>query len=253
MDIHRIKPHVRAVIPTGTVISQVGCNLGLIDTTEGTVIIDTSISKKRTQLILDNAGVSSTDTHLVIYTHLHSDHVNGNDLLSCPVIFHSKAKQRMEKKCAKGGRPLMTFNDEYKLSFGDIQLHLMHVGGHTPESIIVWLPVEKVLFSGDLIFSGRAPFLASNTNFSQLIKALKWLLTLQADVIVPGHGQLCDTLEIHSHLNYLENTWNIIGGHVKKGYSLSKIYKDPSLPKMEGMNYGRNIEWIYKQLTRRIN
>jgi cyclase len=252
MEVHKIRHHVTAVIPESGAVSQVGCNVGLIHTHEGVVLVDTSISKKRTRLILDTAGVQIVDVRLAIYTHLHSDHINGNDLFDCPVLCHSKAKRRMEKMCAAGGRSVITFDNEHKLNVGNIQLHLIHVGGHTPESIVIWMPGEKILFSGDLIFSGRAPFLASVTNYHGLIKSLKWLLSLGAEVIVPGHGPLCDKLEITSQLNYLEKTWKIIKGHIEKGHSLATIRKDHALPQAAGKNCERNLEWIYKRLSKRM-
>jgi cyclase len=251
VEVHEIQPHVTAVIPKATVISKVGCNVGLIHTNEGVVLIDTSISKNRTRLILDTAGVQIVDVCLAIYTHLHSDHINGNDLFDCPVLCHFKAKRRMEKMCAKSGRSVITFDNEHKVNVGNIQLHLIHVGGHTPESIVIWMPGEKILFSGDLIFSGRAPFLASVTNYHGLIKSLKWSLSLGAEVIVPGHGSLCDNLEIISQRNYLEKTWEIIKGHMEKGHSPATIRKDPDLPHVAGLNFERNLEWIYKQLSKR--
>jgi cyclase len=250
MEIHKVRPHIWGIIPKGTVIAQVGCNIGIIHTAEGIIVVDTSISIKRMGEILDAAGVSATDVCRVIYTHMHADHINGNSLFSCPVICHSKAKARMAKKCAKLGQELITFDSEYELSVGDVKMRLIHTGGHTPESIVVWLPEDKVLFSGDLIFSGRAPFLASVTNFNDLVKALKWLPTLGADVIIPGHGPLCDDDEIMTQTNYLESTREVVKGHFEQGDSLVTIYKDPNLPKMEGANFERNVEWIYKRLTK---
>ncbi len=250
MEIHKIRPYISAAIPKSTVIAQGGCNVGLIQTADGVILVDTSVSVKQMGVILKNAGVQAADVNLVVNTHLHSDHINGNSLFMCPVVCHEKAKTRMAKKCTKLGQPLTTFDDEYEISVGKITLKLIHSGGHTPESLIVWLPEDKVLFSGDLIFSGRAPFLASVTNFRSLIKALKWLPTLGADVIIPGHGPLCDEGEIHRQVEYLETTWEIIKRHVEEEASLTEIQRNPDLPKLGGPNYERNIEWIYKRIKK---
>ena len=249
MGMRKIRPHITAFVPEGTIVSQAGCNIGFLYTDDGIVVIDTSVSVKRMEEILKIAGIHSDNVSMVINTHLHADHINGNSLFQCPIICHSKANTRMAKKCAKLGQSLITFDDEYEIDIGDVHLNLIHTGGHTPESIVVWLPEDKVLFSGDLIFSGRAPFLASVTNFNALIKALKWLLTLGPEVIIPGHGSICDEIEVHAQLNYLETTWEIIKSHVETGQSLTAIRKDSALPFMEGRNYERNIEWVYKRLT----
>ena len=250
MEIHKIRPHITVSVPEGTIVSQEGCNVGFIHTNEGIIVIDTSVSVKRMGEILMAAEIRSGDICLVVNTHLHADHINGNSLFQCPVICHSKAKARMEKKCTKQDQPLITFDDEYDIDAGNIHLRLIHTGGHTPESIVVWLPEEKLLFSGDLLFVGRAPFMASVTNFNTLVKALKWLSALGAEVIVPGHGPLCDEIEVQAQLNYLDTTWKIIKSHVENGQSLTAIRKDPALPFMEGRNFERNIEWIYKRLAK---
>lgn len=249
MQIHKLQPHITAIIPQGTIVSQAGCNIGLIQTDEGVIVIDTSISVKRMGEILKTAGMRAADVCLVVNTHLHSDHINGNSLFKCPVICHERARTQMAKKCAKLGQPLTTFHQEHQMDIGGVQMWLMHVGGHTPESIIVWLPDDSVLFAGDLIFSGRSPFLASVTKFDTLIKALKWLPSLGAEVIVPGHGPLCDEDEAQVQINYLETTWDIIKRHVEKRHTLSLIFRDPALPRLSGRNHERNIEWMYKQLA----
>lgn len=244
----KLRPNILAFIPESTNIAQVGCNIGLIQTSEGFILIDTSVSVKQMRGMLGTAGIQPADVCMVINTHLHADHINGNSLFKCPVICHSKASTRMAKKCNQNEQKLKTFDNEYRLDIGGMQLQLIHTGGHTPESIIVWLPADKVLFSGDLIFSGRAPFLASVTNFNALLKALRGLSSLGADVIVPGHGPLCDHVEIAIQINYLETTREVIRRNITQGHSLNEIRNDPALPKMEGKNIQRNIEWIYERL-----
>jgi cyclase len=248
MKTHELRSNIHAFIPENTIIAQAGCNIGMIQTSEGIILIDTSVSVGQMRAVLNTAGIQPVDVSLVINTHLHADHINGNSLFKCPVICHARAKTRMAKKCHQNGQTLKTFEDEYRLDVGDMQLQLIHTGGHTPDSIIVWLPADKILFSGDLIFSGRAPFLASVTNFNALLKALQGLTTMGAEVIVPGHGPLCDLLEIFAQMDYLETTREVVRRNIAEGHSLNKTRNDPALPKMEGKNFQRNIEWIYKRL-----
>ena len=68
-----------------------------------------------------------------------------------------------------------------------MEILMIHTGGHTPGSSIVWLLSENILFAGDLIFSGRYLFLAT-ANVKELIGVLRWLPCLGARVIVPGQG-----------------------------------------------------------------
>ena len=169
MDIYEIRPHITAVIPKDDVISRVGSNVGLIHTDEGIILVDTTVSPARMQMVLDATGVLPEDVCLVINTHNHADHINGNSLFHCPVLCHNRAKASMGKKCAKLGQELIIFDKKHEVDVGNVHLELIHTGGHTPDSFVVWLPEDRVLFSSDLIFSGRMPFLASVTNFNALI------------------------------------------------------------------------------------
>jgi len=246
--IEQINPEVTAIIvtPPGAI-----SNVGIIYSKDGIVIIDTMRGAKRLAFILKRLGITPTEVTLVINTHLHSDHVDGNALFDCPILCHEKAKQRIAGKRSQGLKTI-SFDEEYLTEIGGIRLHLFHTPGHTPESLIVWLPDYRVLFSGDLIFTGRAPFMGSTANFDQLVTSLKRLLTFGADVIVPGHGLICYGNEVHWQIKYLEQTWEVVREHVKAGNSVGAILKDKALPQSEGGNFQRNVVWMYKRIKKRL-
>jgi glyoxylase-like metal-dependent hydrolase (beta-lactamase superfamily II) len=73
---------------------------------------------------------------------------------------------------------------------GGVRMRILPVGpSHTPEDLVVYLPQEKVLFAGDLVFRGRIPFVGQ-ADSRRWIGAIDQILALGADVIVPGHGPL---------------------------------------------------------------
>ena len=60
---------------------------------------------------------------------------------------------------------------------------------HTPEDLVIYLPQDKVLFAGDLVFRNRIPYVGQ-ADSRQWILALDTLLAYDTTVIVPGHGAL---------------------------------------------------------------
>jgi glyoxylase-like metal-dependent hydrolase (beta-lactamase superfamily II) len=58
---------------------------------------------------------------------------------------------------------------------------------HTPEDVVVFLPSEKVLFAGDIVFRGRLPYVGQ-ADSRHWIAALGTVLAFDADTVVPGHG-----------------------------------------------------------------
>ncbi len=81
----------------------------------------------------------------------------------------------------------------HELVVGGVRLVLQPVGpAHTPEDLVVWLPAERVLFAGDMVFRGRIPFVGQ-ADSRQWIAALEVLLAFDPAVVVPGHGPLSTT------------------------------------------------------------
>ena len=83
--------------------------------------------------------------------------------------------------------------DDVKLTIGDTVFHVKHFGdAHFPGDAVVWLPEQKVLFSGDLIYVDRMLGVHPFSKVASWQKAFHLAEKLPAKVVVPGHGQVCD-------------------------------------------------------------
>ena len=69
------------------------------------------------------------------------------------------------------------------------------IGGpaHTTNDVVAWLPEEKVLYTGDLVFHGGTPFVLMGS-VSGSFAAIDRMRAFEDEVIVPGHGPVCGTL-----------------------------------------------------------
>jgi cyclase len=86
--------------------------------------------------------------------------------------------------------PDLTFADRLVVHCGTRVLDLRYVGpAHTNNDVVVWLPDEKVLFSGDVCFAGGQPFLVEGS-VAGYLEALDALEALEPAVLVPGHGPI---------------------------------------------------------------
>jgi cyclase len=76
---------------------------------------------------------------------------------------------------------------------GNKVLKLIHVGGHTPASIIVHIPEDGVLFAGDVVVNGVHPLMAE-ADSKEWLGALTYIRRpwVKAGVIVPSEGEICD-------------------------------------------------------------
>lgn len=231
---------------------------GMINTMCGVVLVDTTARPVDIQSCLTMTGLHPEGVCQVLITHSHNDHTSGIPLFDCPVLAHVITKRRIKNRRTVRSEeqvPTETFEGQKLLKYSGMEILMIHTGGHTPGSSIVWLPSEKILFAGDLIFSGRYPFLAT-ANVKELIEVLRWLPGLGARVIVPGHGALCDYNEVNSQRNYIEITWELTAEHIRKGHSLDEAVRDRNYPVYSKLGFEKlhpwNIKVCYRQLGKLI-
>jgi cyclase len=231
-------------------------NLGMVRTPDGVVFIDTGSSEKEMRAVLNHTRVSPDDVGLLIITHADGDHIGGATLFNCKVVAHTMTAARMELlRKIKASQPLETFEDEIRFDFGGYHFHLTHFGGHKPDSIVVWLPEQKVLFPADLIFTGRYPWIEGG-NIPAWIEALDKLPGYGAEVILPGHGTLCGLEEIKMLRDYLADTWQRTREHVLAGHRAKDALADPDYPRPAGWGreqlYKKNIDLMYAALEEEL-
>ncbi|MBX3599941.1 MAG: MBL fold metallo-hydrolase [Rubrivivax sp.] len=91
--------------------------------------------------------------------------------------------------------PTMTFTGKMTLWLGRLEVQLIQLGrGHTKGDTVVWLPQEKILFSGDLVEFDATPY-AGDAYFSDWPQTLDNIAALQPQKLVPGRGAALVTPE----------------------------------------------------------
>jgi cyclase len=103
--------------------------------------------------------------------------------------------------------PTTLFDHSLDLTLDNVDVRIIHVGPcHQVGDAIVWLPKERVLFAGDVLFRLCTPMGWVGT-FEKWIETLDMIVDdLNPDVIVPGHGPICGTegaTEMKAYLQYV--------------------------------------------------
>ena len=261
-----------------------GANVGLIHTPEGMILIDTTSSPTEVRALFEAVDARLDEVRLVINTHSHSDHTWGNQLFTCPILAQRLCQERMQShlksewspevlhsyisdlektdpKKAEDFRkvvkdlhitlPSRVFDERFDGELGGVSYQLIHMGGHTPDSSVVWLPGKRVLFASDLIFQGRYPYIF-DADIPVWINRLNQLIEFDASAIIPGHGVRCGEAEIISLREYLKDSWDLTAEHIRQGHGPDETATDPAYPRFPGEKYERlhqaNIRYMYKQL-----
>lgn len=193
-------------------------NAGVIVGEDCVLLVDTCATEARTRQFL--AGVERVapgrPIRLAVNTHQHGDHTYGNSLLPAATVLigHEHMREGLRTDpiidgCPPFWQPVpdwgavtrrvpdVAVHDRLTVHAGETAVELLHPGGpaHTTGDLVAWLPGERVLFSGDLIFSGLTPLVFMGS-VPGAVRALDWMLELGPRHVVPGHGPLLTGDEI---------------------------------------------------------
>ncbi len=162
-----------------------------------TAVIDTHVTLEDGLAVKRLAEESSDRPIVVAITHEHFDHIAGNQHFSCNIISTQAARAEIVKSREGLNQrlqglnvtpPNIGFTAECELSLGDLTLVMKHEGGHCKGECSIFIPEVGTLVTGDLVFNGRAPFVAGG-NIPEWITALTRLYAMDPEVVIPGHGE----------------------------------------------------------------
>jgi cyclase len=194
-------------------------NSGFLAGRDGTTLIDTCFTERRTRALLDTVrAISDRPIRTLVNTHHHGDHTHGNHLLpGATIIGHDRCRDEVlssghiAKSLFPGvdwGRlevaaPFVTFDEHLTVWVDERRIELRFAGpAHTTNDVIGWIPDERVLFAGDLVFNGGTPFVVMGS-VSGTLAAVDRLRGLDSLTIVPGHGPVCGPEALDAQSDYL--------------------------------------------------
>jgi cyclase len=121
--------------------------------------------------------------------------------------------------------PNLTFRDHMTFFRGSREIRLMFLGiGHTGGDIFIYLPKEKILCTGDFIYS--SPSYMGDGYVDEWDDTLEKLKSIDFDIILPGHGNPMRTKEKIEHFQaYLRDLWSKTVDMKRKGLSAEEAAK----------------------------
>ena len=220
-----------------------GCTPGFVYTDEGIILIDTPLIPKQAVDWREQIEDEYPDTPFlyIVNTDHHRGHALGNQyFMPSKVMAHERAhkemsgytenfKERVRNSFKREPEiqaqlndiiiipPDVTFTNRAKLIYGERELEIIYVGGHTPATSIVWLPDEKICFVGDVVWVDQHPYMAQG-NSLEWLDGLELIRNLGAERLVPGHGPVCSPDSTYRVGEYIE----FMRGRVRDYYLAGK-------------------------------
>jgi glyoxylase-like metal-dependent hydrolase (beta-lactamase superfamily II) len=247
-------------------------NTGFVVGATGVIAIDSqmfvSTAKKEQEEI---AKITPKQVNEIILTHSDPDHING--LPAYPrgieIIAQENAKAEIQQAVEdpnsngfpppaeiKYYLPTHTVRDTERMMLDGVSVVLIHTGpAHTDGDLAVYLPSQKIVFAGDLITPeiGAYPGIHLNKHGSSLgwFESMKAILALDADIYVPGHGEMLSKDTLKDRLRASEERRDQIKVLFDQGKTLHEIkatLKDVPL-KATASRFPTFVETTYQELT----
>jgi len=218
-----------------------GGNSTIIIGKTGVIVVDAKQTEAGAKdLLAQIAKITPKPVTTAIITHSDGDHVNG--LVAFPVgikiIAHENNKKEQQTALAAGGRGappadrlpnLVTTKTKEKMTIDGVKLELYHFApAHTSGDLIVFLPEQKIVSTGDIVVTNRADdnpnvHFEKNGSTEGWLTNVKGMIGLNADTYVTGHGELLTKADLQRKFAATAERRNKIAAMAKDGKTLDQI------------------------------
>lgn len=239
-------------------------NAGLIADSGQALLVDTLFDEPLTREMLRAleiaSGIAPDDIGVLVNTHANGDHTHGNALLDKAEIIASSASAheltevtpallaqvKAAGEAGQGGEgaayfarvfapfdflgvrgrlPTRTFDGSLSLTVGDKPVHLREVGpAHTAGDVLVHSPRDRAIFTGDILFIDGTPIMWAGP-VENWLRACDYILGLDVEIIVPGHGPVTDKRGVARVRDYLV----YVDGEARKRFDAGMSAEDAAL------------------------
>jgi glyoxylase-like metal-dependent hydrolase (beta-lactamase superfamily II) len=215
-------------------------NAGIIVDGETSLLVDTLYDLSLTAEMLAAMRRSipaSAQIDMLVNTHANGDHCYGNQLVGgARIIASARTAEEMPlmspamMAATKQQAPFLgsvgaffgrafapfdfenitltlpgeTFEGQLELRVGSKEVRLLEVGpAHTRGDTLVYVPGDKVMFTGDILFNEGHPIMWAGP-VGNWIRACETILNLEVETVVPGHGPITDKQAVARLKGYFE-------------------------------------------------
>ncbi len=265
-------------------------NAGLVADGDACMVVDTLFDLPLTEAMLaamrgaEPAATAAYD--FLVNTHSNGDHCNGNELVGDAQIIASKAC--LEEMASESPEmmlnllsaaptlgdlgeffqqcfghfdfsginrslPTRTFEGALNVSVGDKDVYLKQVGpAHTHGDVLVHVPADRTVFTGDILFIEGHPILWAGP-VQNWLDACDYMLELDLETVVPGHGPITDKNGIRAVQGYLRYIRDEARKRYDAGMDVMQACRDISFADYDSWGDGEriavNVAVLYKEFA----
>lgn len=287
MTVHQVGPHsyyVEGLLEEASHANEgFIANAGFVITSDGVVVFDALGSPALgDELIAQIRKRTDQPIRRVIISHYHADHFYGipafrrigaeiwADTRAHTYLNTSAAEERLAQREQIIGPwlgadfklplPDRWLDQPEDFVMGGVHFSLRHLGpAHSPEDLTMLVEPDGVLYSGDIVYNGRVPFIGADSDTRHWLVAIDQLLTIPARVMVPGHGpaSLHPQRDARMTRQYLEFLRQQMGAAAKNFETFDQAYRKVDWSRFRaeptfGVANRRNAYNVYLQMEQEM-
>lgn len=287
-----IVEHVLPVQGNVYMVVGAGGNTTLSVGDDGVLVVDTQLAQVAPKLLAKIKELSGKPIRYVINTHVHPDHIGGNEIISkagstiaggnvvgnigasagegAAIIAHENVLGRMSAPTGSAAPfpfaawPTDTFvNGQKELFFnGEAVLTIHEPVAHTDGDSIVYFRKSDVISAGDLFITTGYPFIdhSRGGHINGIIQALNNMLDIAVPkekqeggtMIIPGHGRLCDEADLLEYRDMITIIRDRIQDSVSKGKTLEQVQASKPTEDYDGRFGSTSGNWTTARFVEAI-
>jgi len=207
----------------------------------------------------------------VVNTHVHDDHWLGNSYYTTvgaqiigsaafkelPIEEQTRMQRRISKEAYKGTtqtHPTIFVENEKVLNIDGKKVYIKSVNhkAHTNSDLYIYIPSQKIVFVGDLVFNDRIPSIRDG-NLQGWIDALDEVRSLDVEYIVGGHGKIITRDSLNMTYDYITELQEEVSNCIDEGIDISDTVNSVTMDKFKNIKlydvmHRQNVEIAYRML-----
>jgi glyoxylase-like metal-dependent hydrolase (beta-lactamase superfamily II) len=170
-------------------------------TPEGLIVVDDKYEENAAEVMSRIKEISGRPIRYLLNTHHHTDHAGADAtfIKTTEIVAHRNVRENFRRN-RQPGAPRVVFDSEASVFLGNVEARAYYFGrAHTNGDAVIYFPDLKVVHTGDLITEGMPVMdYANGASAIEWVTVLGRLLSLDFDVVIPGHGALLTKERVRS-------------------------------------------------------
>src|SRR5690349_8178970 len=206
---------------------QFWANSVIIEGNHEVMLVDAQLTKTNAERVLEEIRETKKPLSIIYITHEHADHFLGLEVFKeaypgVRIIANSAVTERINKVyqekvdkwkkiLGSGGTSQVVTIEKFDGNFIEFEGSkikvLKSIQGDTDINTMLWIPGQKILICGDVLFNGMHVYTAETDSKARgrWLNSLQKIRELEASVVIPGHSKVGAPLDASAALDFTEN------------------------------------------------